>query len=151
MLTFLQINISTLLSFKLNVVIIVLQSKSFQTWITMYPKYLRKLSKRFILEPYLITGKESGGNQLHKNLVSDSYSFSSVQFSSVSQLCLTLCDPMNPSTPGLPVHQQLPEFTRFTSIQSVMPSSHLILCRALLLCPQSLPASESFPMSQLFT
>ena len=37
-----------------------------------------------------------------------------------------------------------------TSIESVMPSSHLILWRPLLLCPQSLPASESFPMSQLF-
>ena len=35
----------------------------------------------------------------------------SVQFSSVAQLCLTLCDPMNGSTPGLPVHHQLPEFT----------------------------------------
>ena len=38
--------------------------------------------------------------------------FSSVQFSSVSQSCLTLCDPMNRSTPGLPVHHQLPEFTQ---------------------------------------
>ena len=38
--------------------------------------------------------------------------FSSVQFISVSQLCLTLCDPMNRSTPGLPVHHQLPEFTQ---------------------------------------
>ena len=35
----------------------------------------------------------------------------SVQFSSVAQLCPTLRDPMNPSTPGLPVHHQLPEFT----------------------------------------
>ena len=34
------------------------------------------------------------------------------QFSSVAQLCLTLCDPMNCSTPGLPVHHQLPEFTQ---------------------------------------
>ena len=33
------------------------------------------------------------------------------QFSSVAQSCLTLCDPMNRSTPGLPVHHQLPEFT----------------------------------------
>ena len=39
-------------------------------------------------------------------------SFSSVQFSSVAQLCLTLCDPMNRSTPGLSVHHQLPEFTQ---------------------------------------
>ena len=35
-----------------------------------------------------------------------------VQFSSVAQLCPTLCDPMNRSTPGLPVHHQLPEFTQ---------------------------------------
>ena len=37
---------------------------------------------------------------------------SSVQFSSVAQLCPTLCDPMNHSTPGLPVHHQLPESTQ---------------------------------------
>ena len=36
----------------------------------------------------------------------------SVQFSSVAQLCLTLCNPMNRSMPGLPVHHQLPEFTK---------------------------------------
>ena len=40
------------------------------------------------------------------------YSFSSVQFSSVAQLCPILCDPMNRSTPGLPVHHHLPEFTQ---------------------------------------
>ena len=34
------------------------------------------------------------------------------QFSSVAQSCLALCDPMNPSMPGLPVHHQLPEFTQ---------------------------------------
>ena len=43
--------------------------------------------------------------------------------------------------------QSLP---KLMSIKSVMPSSHLILCRPLLLLPQSLPASESFPMSQFF-
>ena len=37
---------------------------------------------------------------------------SSLQFSSVTQSCLTLCDPMNRSTPGLPVHHQLLEFTQ---------------------------------------
>ena len=35
-----------------------------------------------------------------------------IQFSSVAQSCTTLCDPMNRSTPGLPVHHQLPEFTQ---------------------------------------
>ena len=58
-----------------------------------------------------------------------------VQFSSVAQSCPTLCDPMNRSTPGLPVHHQLPEFTQTHIIESVMPSSHLILCRPLLLLP----------------
>ena len=38
--------------------------------------------------------------------------FFSVQFSSVTQSCPTFCDPMNYSTPGLPVHHQLPEFTQ---------------------------------------
>ena len=38
--------------------------------------------------------------------------FDCVQFSSVAQSCPTLCDPVNPSTPGLPVHHQLPEFTQ---------------------------------------
>ena len=61
--------------------------------------------------------------------------FSSVQFSSVAQSCSTLCDPMNHSMPGLPVHHQLPDSLRLTSIESVMPSSHLILCRPLLLPP----------------
>ena len=42
---------------------------------------------------------------------------SSVQFSSVAQSCPTLCDPMNRSTPGLPVHHQLPEFTQTHVLQ----------------------------------
>ena len=42
----------------------------------------------------------------------DSSRCSSIQFSSVTQSCLTLCDPMNRSTPGLPVHYQLPESTQ---------------------------------------
>ena len=56
-----------------------------------------------------------------------------IQFSSVAQLCPTLRDPMNCRAPGLPVHHQLLEFTQTMSIESVMPSNHLILCRPLLL------------------
>ena len=59
----------------------------------------------------------------------------SVQFSSVTQLCPTLCDPMNSSTPGLPVHHQLPEFTQTHVHRVGDTSSHLILCRPLLLPP----------------
>ena len=69
-----------------------------------------------------------------------------VQFSSVIQSCPTLCDPMDCSTPGLPVHHYLPEFT-----QTHVPSNHLILCRPLLLPPSIFPASGSFQMSRLFT
>ena len=65
--------------------------------------------------------------------------FISDQIKSVAQSCPTLCDPRNRSMPGLPVHHQLLEFTE-TSIESVMPSSHLILCRPLLLLPPMPPS-----------
>ena len=75
-----------------------------------------------------------------------------IYFSSVTQSCPTLYDPMNHSTPGLPVHHQLPESTQTCVHESVMPSNHLILCHPLLQSSllQSFPASESFQMSQLF-
>ena len=75
-----------------------------------------------------------------------------LQFSSVAQSCPPLCDTMNRSTPGLPVHHQLPEFTQ-TLVHWVrdanQPSHPLFVPFSS--CPQSLPASESFPMSQQFT
>ena len=50
----------------------------------------------------------------------------SYQFSLVIQSCLTLCDPMDRSTPGLPVHHHSWSLPKLMSIESVMPSSHLI-------------------------
>ena len=47
-----------------------------------------------------------------RSLPSRNLWFSTIQFSSVTQSCPTLCNPMNRSTPGLPVHHQLPEFTQ---------------------------------------
>ena len=67
-----------------------------------------------------------------------------VQFSSVAQSCPTLCDPMNYSTLGLPVHHHVPEF-KLMSIESVMPSSHLILCHPLFLLPPIPPSIRVFP------
>ena len=72
------------------------------------------------------------------------------QFSSVTQSCLTLCDPMDCTTPGLLVHHQFHSLLKLMSIMSVMPSNHLILCHPLSSCLQSFPASGSFQMSQLF-
>ena len=63
----------------------------------------------------------------------------SFQISSVTQLCLTLCNPMDCSTPGLPVHHQPPEFT-----QTPIPSNHLILCHPLLLPPSIFPSIRVF-------
>ena len=72
-----------------------------------------------------------------------------IQFSSLTQSCPTLCDPMNCSTPGLPVYHQLPESTQ-TQVQwvseAIQPLHHVIFSS----CPQSFPASGSFQMSWLF-
>ena len=84
-------------------------------------------------------------------LMSQLFEFSSVQFSSVTQSCLTLCNPMDRSMTGLPVHHQLLEFTHScplsqwchpTTSSSVFPFSSY---------PQSFPASGSFLMNWLFT
>ena len=67
---------------------------------------------------------------------------SSVQFS--HSVGPTLCNPMNRSTPGLPVHHQFPEFTQ-THVHRVGDgSSHLILCRPLLLLPPIPPSIRVF-------
>ena len=74
----------------------------------------------------------------------------SVQFSSVTQSCPTLCDPMDHSTPGLPVHHQFPESTQ-THVHWVgdaIQLSHPVI--AFSSCLQSFPASGYFQMRQLF-
>ena len=67
-----------------------------------------------------------------------------IQFSSVAQSCPTLCDPMNCSTPGLPVHHQFPEFTQ-THVHrvgdAIQPSHPL---SSLLLLPPILPSIRVF-------
>ena len=69
----------------------------------------------------------------------------SVQFSWVAQSCLTLCDPMNCSTPGLPVHHQLPEFTQthVHRVRDAIQPSHPLLS------PSS-PAPNSSQHQSLF-
>ena len=76
----------------------------------------------------------------------------SVHFSSVAQLCPTLCHSMNCSTPGLPVHHQLLELTQthVHRVSDAIQPSHPLSSPSPP-APQSLQASESFPMSQLVT
>ena len=71
----------------------------------------------------------------------------SVQFSSVAQLCLTLCNNTDCSTPGFPVHHQLTELTQthVDRVGDVIQQSHPLSSL------QSFPASGSFPMSHFFT
>ena len=80
-----------------------------------------------------------------------SWSYISVQFSSVHQSCPTLCDPMNCSTPGLPVHHQLPEYTQthIHRLGDAVQPSHPVSSPS----PPAPNSSQhqSFPMSQLFT
>ena len=68
-----------------------------------------------------------------------------VQFSSVAQLCLNLCDPMNRSMPGFPVHHQFLESTQthVHRVIDVIQPSHF-LCRPLLLLPSILPSIRVF-------
>ena len=79
----------------------------------------------------IIPSNEVGGVRVRDQLT---------QFSSVAQSCPTLCDPMDCSKPGFPVHHQL----KLMSSASVMPSNHLSLCRPLLLLPSILPSISVF-------
>ena len=79
-------------------------------------------------------------------------SFHSDQIRSVAQSCPTLCDPMNHSTPGLPVHHQLPEFTQthVHRVSDAIQPSHPLLSPSPL-APNPSQHQSLFPMSQPFT
>ena len=80
----------------------------------------------------------------------DSWKHYAVQFSSAAQPCPTLCDPMNCSTPGLPVHHQLLEFTQTHGdrLSDAIQPSHPLSSPS---PPAPNPSQhQSFPMSQLF-
>ena len=78
------------------------------------------------------------------------FTFSSV--SSVTQSCLTLCDPMDCSTPGYPVCHQLPKLaqTHVHRVSEAIQPSHPLSVVPFSSRPQSFPESGSYPMSQFF-
>ena len=91
----------------------------FKIWFLFYILWLRK--KKMPMYIWLICCKKKNLKILLYKSYTSYYTvflkderspISSVQFSSVAQSCLTLCNPMNCSMPGLPVHHQLPEFTQ---------------------------------------
>ena len=96
------------------------------------------------IKRHLLLGRKVMTN-LDSILNSRDIQFSSVQFSSVAQSCLTLCDPMNRSTPGLPVHHQLPEFTQthVRRVSDAIQPSHP-------LSPTSSPAPNPSQHQSLF-
>ena len=67
------------------------------------------------------------------------------QFSSVTQSCATLCDPMNPNNQASQSITNSRSSPKLMSIESVMPSNHLILCCPLLLLPSIFPSIRVFP------
>ena len=85
------------------------------------------------------TGEENGNPLQYSGLEKP---ISSVQFS--HQYCPTLCEPIDCSTPGLPVHNQLQSLLKFLSIELVMPLNHLILCCPLPLLPSIFPSIRVF-------
>ena len=76
--------------------------------------------------------------------------YRSVQFSSVTQSCPTLCDPMDCSMPGFPVHHDLQHLLKLVSIELVTPCNHLILCRPLLLQPSIFPSIRVISNESVF-
>ena len=83
-----------------------------------------------------------------RNLFLNLYQFSSVQSLGHVRLFATPWTAARQASLSITNSWSLP---KLMSVESVMPSSHLTLCRPLLILPPTLPASESFPMSQLFT
>ena len=121
--------------------------------ITADGDYSNEIKRRLLLGRKVMTNLDSIFKSRDITLPTKVRLVSSVQFSSVQSLsCVRLF-----VTPWITAHQASLSITNSRSppkpmsIESVMPSNHLILCRPLLLLPPILPASKSFPMSHLFT
>ena len=102
-------------------------------------------------QPSYTTGENLSGEATTEDSTEIPYktknrvTISSVQFSSVTQSCPTLCNPMNCSTSASLFITNSQSLPKLMSIESVMPSSHLILCRPLFLPPSIITSIRVFP------
>ena len=105
----------------------------------------------FISGGFKITAEGDRSHEIKRSLLLGRKAMTNlVQFSLVAQSCLTLCNPMNCSTPGLLLYYQLPESTQnhVHWVGDVIQPSHPVVPFSS--CPESFPGSGSFQMSQLF-
>ena len=90
--------------------------------------FLVRLPKDHLTTHFRMSGSRWVTTPLWLSGLLRAFLYRSVQFSSVTQSCPTLCDPMNRNTPGLPVHHQLPEFTQthVHRVSDAIQPSHLL-------------------------
>ena len=116
----------------------------FNSWATGKPKNTGVGSLSLLQQIFKTQGSNPGLLHCRQFLYQLSHQGSlkcvRVQFTSVAQSCPTLCDPMNHSMPGLPVHHQFPEFIQ----THLMPSSQFILCCLILLLSPIPPSIRVF-------
>ena len=111
---------------------------------TQYASKFGKLSSATGLEKVSFCSNPKEGNAKEcSNYCSNALISHASKFISVAQLCLTLCNPMHYSMPGFPITNSQ-GLLKIMSIESVMPSNHLILCRPLLLLPPIPPSIRVF-------
>ena len=100
----------------------------------------KRKDKKYML---ISTDAEKAFDEIHYSFMIKTHQ-SGYQFSSATQSCLTLCNPMDCSKPGLPGHHNSWGLLKLMSVELVMPSNHLILCHLLLLLPSIFPSIRVF-------
>ena len=110
---------------------------SFHIWVLFGSHMILEMLKTNPLKSTIIRSLETFQNQ--ELFVFIKIVLPVVVCCSVAKLCPTLCDPMDCTMPGFCVLHHLLEFAQFISIESVIPSNHLILCHSLLFLPSIFP------------
>ena len=119
-------------------------------WNQLRERRTRRCSKIDPGDTHQASGSTTSWSQLCGIFTSKSQYISFIALLFSCSVMSTLYDPTDCSTLGFPVLHHLLELAQLTSIESMMPSNHLVLCRPFSSCLQSFPGSGSFPVSQVF-